>query len=123
MACWRRPGGAVSRTDKTKPWRVRVAEHRTWAEHHHEDGICDLPPSPRDLPEPWDGVRHCRWMDWNIANSDVCCGGCGCRMCTGYYWRREDRRFRRHEARREIRRVLNESDFEGCDLPPLPSRW
>jgi hypothetical protein len=98
----------VSRTDKTKPWRVRVAEHGARENHNHENGVCDLPASPLEgRLGVWTG-QHCSWSDWNLAY-DGCCHGCGCRLCTGYYWRRADRRRSRHRAKAEARQALKEA--------------
>ncbi len=100
----------MSKTDKTKPWRVRVAEHNPVAVHNHEHGICDLPPSPLD-PGGALGVwtrGHCSWSDWNILYKDQCCYGCGCRMCTSYYYRKEDRRRDRHKGQRSTAQLRKE---------------
>ncbi len=97
----------MSKTDKTKPWRVRVAEHNPWAWHYHEQGFCDLPPSPTSDGGTWhnrpDGSAGCHWSDWNIVYKDNCCYGCGCRLCTGYWERREERRRDRHRAKMQTR--------------------
>jgi hypothetical protein len=95
----------VSRTDKTKPWRVRVAEHHPIAIHNHEHGTCDLPPSPLTGHLGVYTRGRCTWSDWYLSY-DGCCHGCGCRLCTSYYWRREERRSSRHEARRANRETL-----------------
>jgi len=100
----------MSKTDKTKPWRVRVAEHHPWAWHNHESGYCDLPPSPLSdggtFQRRPDGSAGCYWSDWNLCYKGVCCYGCGCRLCTGYYERRWERRRDRHQARQRTREIL-----------------
>lgn len=102
----------MSKTDKTKPWRVRVAEHQPWADHDHRDGVCDLPDDPRTFI-PWDKVPHCRWSDWNIALRQTCCSGCGCQtsMCSGKDWRAADNRKSRHKAKRDARRQVKAADW------------
>lgn len=94
----------MSKTDKTKPWAIRVMEHQPWANHDHRDGICDLPEHFRDNAyyTTESGAGHCRWSDWNVCY-DGCCNGCGCRVCSGYYTRRAERRRSRHVTRRQMR--------------------
>jgi hypothetical protein len=100
----------MSRTDKTKPWRVRVAEHHPIEIHNHERGYCDLPPSPlHGALGVWTAGR-CSWSDWYL-NYDGCCHGCGCRMCTNYNGRRAARRRSRHESRRWARTVVSTGDW------------
>lgn len=89
----------MSRTDKTKPWAVRVMEHRPWADHDHRYGVCDLPEHYRDNLD----YGHCRWSDWNICRKGTCCYGCGCRMCTDQLGRKAKRRRERHQARMQAR--------------------
>jgi hypothetical protein len=101
----------VSRTDKTKPWLVRVAEHQPWANHDHSNGICDLPENPRD-GNNWAVPFACRWSDWNLCRKGTCCYGCGCRMCTNYEGRRIDRRRSRHQARITNRAELKQAQAD-----------
>lgn len=71
----------VSRTDVHRPWQVQVDD-----------------PTNRHLL-----YRYPAWPDrmelWPVKNL-----GCGCRMCTGFYERRAERRRDRHQARRALRR-------------------
>ena len=90
----------MARTDKTRPWHVRVSEDpmRTCRPRHdHRDGPCDLPADPRAA----DGhLTRCRWAE----TAEVLYGrggGCGCGWCTGRTWRRTERRRQRHAARRD----------------------
>lgn len=93
----------MSNTDKTKPWRIRVAEHHPWAEHDHRNGVCDLPDDPRDTRNWLSGVA-CYWSDANLVyGGGSCCSGCGCRMCSAYFERRAARRKSRHLAQRATR--------------------
>jgi hypothetical protein len=113
---------AVSRTDKTKPHKVRVLEHHPWAEHFHDEGFCDLPPSPlapngtinyRVHVRP-DGSSYrtlgCYWSDWNVAGRTCCSGGCSGRNCPCRAWRAPERRRRRAAGKREARRELMEAN-------------
>ena len=93
----------MSKTDKTRPWWVRVAEipHVTCvAEHHHEVGECDLPERPG--PRSFSPVTRCHWPEssWLWAARD---GGCDCRLCTAHYYRLWDRRSERTRVRRILR--------------------
>jgi hypothetical protein len=95
----------MSRTDKTKPWWVRVAEHKLIEVHNHIGGVCTLPESPYQRLSRHEG---CHYRDWNLCYKGNCCYGCGCRMCTGYYERKADRRKSRHQARIELRDAYKE---------------
>lgn len=115
----------MSRTDKTKPWRVRVAEHHPRAVHNHENGTCDLTSSPLEGRLGVYTRQYCTWSDWYLSY-DGCCHGCGCRVCTNYYGRRADRRGDRHEARRATRQALKESAAATLDwewAAPRQSHW
>lgn len=89
----------MSKTDKTRPWRVRATDSplRTCVPvHDHRDGVCDLP------EDPIDGLSffqpdQCYWtygLDFYYGRDK----GCGCAMCTGQVWRRRERRATRHAA-------------------------
>lgn len=93
----------MSKTDKTKPWRVRVAEHQPVAIHNHERGVCDLPPSPLEGRLGVYTSEHCSWSDWNICHKGNCCYGCGCRMCIDQFGRKRARRRERYKAKKQIR--------------------
>ena len=62
----------MSKTDKTRPWWVRVEDHGFRGEFE------------------------------SIVYKGTCCYGCGCRSCTGYYFRRAERRRSRHNSRRAL---------------------
>lgn len=92
----------MSDTDKTRPFWVRMAEQpgRTCRPaHDHRTGGCDLPPDPG---RGWRPGARCRWVETGllIFGRDA---GCGCPMCTGRDFRREQRRRDRHVARRDAR--------------------
>ena len=102
-------GDRMSRTDKTRPMWVQVADTRlvTCVPHHdHRYGPCKLPDEITAvtvvMSEPRNG---CSWSPngstmYNLSN--------GCRSCTGYYFRREERRRDRQKTRRELRRYRSE---------------
>jgi len=98
---------AVSDTDKTRPWMVRAAEHpgvTCLPVHDHRYGVCTLPDRPADAL----GYRMtgCHWT-WTAVMAYGRDGGCGCRMCTNHYERREQRRRDRHDVRRALRDPQN----------------
>ncbi len=97
----------MSRTDKTKPVAVRMIEHPPLiAEHNHQDGICDLPPTPLHDQRRYHTSFNCYWMETAVFGYRGCCHGCGCRLCTGHWERREERRRSRHQARRQGREMV-----------------
>jgi hypothetical protein len=71
-------------------------------QHDHRFGPCTLPErinaesAPTRRP-----ARGCYWVVTDRFADSV--ANNGCRECTGYYFRREERRRSRHEARRELR--------------------
>lgn len=95
----------MSRTDKTQPWRNRIAEHPQEV-HDHRSGPCDLPKDPLTypdtsaVPKTWSCTR-CYWdVQLNhLYDHHVC----GCRMCTGYYERKWDNRKERYRGREQCR--------------------
>lgn len=90
----------MSDTDKTKPWLVRIMEHQLTPQHDHRDGTCNLPESPiAEYHSPREVIRStdCTWSHY-MDSAMPCCAGCGCRECTGYYWRKTERRSSRHRA-------------------------
>lgn len=96
------PKGAriVSKTDKTRPWRVRAQEAGLKAVHDHTDGVCDLPADPS---KDWGSWRGCHWTESHAFyyGRDR---GCGCPLCSQQDWRRQERRRDRHRAAQAIRR-------------------
>lgn len=67
--------------------------------HNHVDGPCDLP----TLAAWHDWVNHADgeslWRcSWEL-DRDRLPRLCGCRLCTGHHWNREDRRRDRHHSR------------------------
>lgn len=85
----------MSRTDKTKPWRVKIAEHQPVAVHNHTDGVCNLPDDVLANPN-WGG---CYWDDTGLQHSDCCRQGCSCSLCWGSS-RRARVRAERYAAKR-----------------------
>lgn len=90
----------MSRTDKTRPFRVKVADHPSLLEedHDHRDGICDLPSVPRF--EGWGGGARCTWVPSIKADTTAEVKYCGCRMCTMQVERKQEVRRSRRDARR-----------------------
>lgn len=84
----------MSRTDKTKPYWVRVAEHNPRPVHNHTRGECTLPESPYEKDRDWGG---CYWE--LFSTQFTCCSGCGCDLCTDRPGRRAARRRERHETK------------------------
>lgn len=70
----------MSRTDVHRPWRVQLAD-----------------PYNRHLL-----YRYPAWPD-QMERTSFRNLGCGCRMCTGHYWRKARNRRERYAGRRECR--------------------
>lgn len=110
---------AVSRTDKTAPYHVKLFYYKDWlVEYHdHTRGTCDLPPRPRNSKDPglelwYGGSRHndetqCYWVAnyhtfWRHPMSNCPCNLCRPPWDSMYADPRSPRRQRR-EARRYCR--------------------
>jgi hypothetical protein len=97
-------GDRMSKTDKTRPWWVRMADAPMVTcvpVHDHRFGPCTLPDEITAGTASLSFRRgRCYWGG-NAYYLFNCTDGC--RECTGYYFRREDRRRSRHQARRELR--------------------
>jgi hypothetical protein len=90
----------MSKTDKTKPYWVKVAEHHPVARHNHHGRECDLPATPYDEPRrKWTG---CHWDDVNLTHASCCRPGCSCRDCNGFT-SLERRRRERQEGKSQVR--------------------
>lgn len=93
----------MSRTDKTRPWWVKMADvpmSTCRPAHDHRFGPCTLP----DQINAGTALIHrpasgCYWVVTDRFGSMI---HNGCRECTGYYFRRADRRRSRHQSRREL---------------------
>ena len=97
-------GDRMSRTDKTRPWWVKLAERPMVTcrpQHDHRFGPCTLPDRIDATAAPI--IRPERGCYWVVTARYADTMHNGCRSCTDYYFRREDRRRSRHEARRELR--------------------
>jgi hypothetical protein len=94
----------MGKTDKTRPLWVRMADAPMLTcrpVHDHRFGPCTLPDEiTADSASASRRTSGCYW-----GASDHYGHQChdGCRECTGYYFRREERRRSRHQARRELR--------------------
>jgi hypothetical protein len=94
-------GDRMSRTDKTRPWWVKLAEQPMVTcrpRHDHRFGPCTLPERVHTGSAP--PAQGCHWVV-TARFADTMHNGC--RECTGYYFRRAERRRSRREARRELR--------------------
>ncbi|GAA3918970.1 hypothetical protein [Actinoplanes auranticolor] len=94
----------MSRTDKTRPWWVKLAERPmvTSRPHHdHRFGPCTLPDRIDATAAPIH--RPARGCYWVVTARFADTMHNGCRECTGYYFRRAERRRSRHETRRALR--------------------
>lgn len=112
----------MSKTDKTRPYWVRLFDQpQNYLEaHDHVNGVCDLPdrPAADSSSNTWWGswLRHECGYTWSAAFCYSGEGQCGCRLCTGYHTRREERRRDRHDARRKANDWLKEFRSQKFDL-------
>lgn len=80
----------MSRTDKTKPFTVKLRDGDLhWIERHiHDEGRCTLPAT--DAHDAFEYAPGRCWREFEYTGTQVCC----CPMCHGDT-RRERRRQRR----------------------------
>jgi hypothetical protein len=94
----------MSRTDKTRPWWVKMADTPMVTcrpRHDHRFGPCTLPERIDAGTAPIGRLASgCCWVVTDRFAGTI---HNGCRECTGYCFRREDRRRSRHETRRALR--------------------
>lgn len=102
----------MSRTDKTRPLNVRMLDAKdikigVHEYHNHVKGYCDLPPrDPKAIEEQHNEIvqnddrsfRQSCHYDFAYKGSNMC----GCKMCTGQDWRKEERRAKRHNAKTSL---------------------
>ncbi|MGW3352980.1 hypothetical protein ACWDA3_57650 [Nonomuraea rubra] len=98
----------MSKTDKTRPWWVRMADAPMVTcrpAHDHRYGPCTLPDEiTMDSASLNRRTSGCYWQA--TAHFLFDCGGLsGGREA--YFIRREDRRRSRHQARRRLRTIIN----------------
>lgn len=92
----------MSRTDVHRPWPVQIADpHDRHLFRRHQA-----------YPARVDGVELVPLRNL-----------CGCRMCTGHFWRRWERRRERHQARQACHQILKLTDRGDADVPPAPPSW
>ncbi len=99
-------GLAMSRTDKTAPFWVRL-RHGTLEvveQHNHAQGPCDLP--PQIGRRWWKPGRRCNY-EFRYTGTMTCC----CRMCHAHDYLRTERPRRRHERRKQ-RSQLRRGHYE-----------
>ncbi|WAC54259.1 hypothetical protein [Gordonia sp. SL306] len=92
----------MSRTDKTKPFWVKLAHHDLESReiHDHTDGVCDLPPAEVGLAYTY-GTSQCR-REFRYTGTSACC----CPMCHAQEWPDRTERQRRRRDRRRTRDSL-----------------
>ena len=96
---------ALSRTDKTAPWRVKVFYYPTWVEemHDHINGVCDLPPRPTRDNVDWFHRGSCGWV-YSMEFMRSSMARCACKMCgRDAYEKMPRRRRQRIEGKRYTR--------------------
>ncbi len=96
----------MSRTIIHAPY-LTVPEHCRPV-HDHSNGPCTLPTLDEFRRRINNGAGYrnfpCYWdIRWYVNSKII--RTCGCRMCTGYWDQRADRRRDRHEAKRGLRRA------------------
>ncbi|MCV7068494.1 hypothetical protein H7H51_27300 [Mycolicibacterium farcinogenes] len=90
----------MSRTDKTKPFWVKLmhGDLATEEQHNHADGTCDLPPI-EDANALIYGTTRCQ-RTFVYTGTRVCC----CPMCRGDFgWDLRPGKRQRLESRRKCR--------------------
>ncbi|MFI6761862.1 hypothetical protein ACIBF5_22245 [Micromonospora sp. NPDC050417] len=101
----------MSRTDKTRPWWVKIADRPmvTCRPHHdHRFGTCTLPERIDADSTAAAAGRPPRSCYWRVTDHFADLLHDGCRSCTDHYVRREERRRSRHQLRRELRSYRSE---------------
>lgn len=117
----------MSRTDKTRPLRVKAMDTPTGieAQHDHSLGPCDLPAKPtRPLECLWgDRATRCYWAaSWEFLRSPA--GHCACsvhaKKYDNYY---VQSKARAHTARRRVERegLTDARTYGADDLADVPS--
>jgi hypothetical protein len=99
---------ALSKTDKTRPYWVKVRDKHSYLieNHDHRDGVCNLPERPaphNDVDYQWGAhwlSGDCVWItsyEWTYSGD----ARCPCYMC-GYdaYWSVPQRKRQRIEGKR-----------------------
>lgn len=97
----------MSKTIKTRPLWVRLSDPRdktvgVTESHNHVKGFCDLPENnPKAIQDHYDDLREhsthsyksaCKYL-FSYQGANIC----GCRMCTGHDYRKQENRKNRHE--------------------------
>lgn len=88
----------MSKTDKTRPWRVRALDKPTYLEAVHDHTL----PLPCDLPAvaAWvsPAPTRCSWQP-SVEFWHTPANRCGCNLCADTSGRRAKRRRQRRQAR------------------------
>ncbi|MBB6350321.1 hypothetical protein ACWGH8_36900 [Nonomuraea muscovyensis] len=94
----------MSKTDKTRPWWVRMADAPMATcvpVHDHRFGLCTL---PGDITADSASLsRRTSGCHWRATDSYLFGGGCSGGGREWHLFRREERRRSRHRARRDLR--------------------
>lgn len=98
----------MSKTDATRPTRVRLLDRNEWFEaaHDHSQGPCDLPANPADaLGRPWPRSTRCTWSSTLTAvHTPAATGtGCHCSVCRDRVGRKREARAARRTGSRYAR--------------------
>lgn len=118
----------MSRTNKTRPLHVRMADPNDHGVgyievHNHINGReCDLPETPNaktmegktDSPEylvPYKTTRPCHYS-WTYEGTNLC----GCRMCTGHDLRKQDNRKSRHDSKHDLHEAIKSHESDGDEF-------
>lgn len=96
---------AMSRTDKTAPYYVKWFYEKEYLQpqHHHENGVCDLPPKPliRECSGTqfwWSGTRCQWWPTFAFYRSRD--ARCPCYMCSKHAYGRDPNKKRRQAEKK-----------------------
>ena len=107
----------MSRTDKTRPYWVKVLESTKnhIDQHDHRDGICDLGAVQIKGGPKWSWWSHggsCGYTETaTFLYSNY--ARCGCPMCSGQFDRRQERRQSRRKAKTDSLRWRDEFNASG----------
>lgn len=108
----------MSRTDKTRPISIRMLDAKdnkigVREIHNHLKGFCDLPArDPKAVEKQHNEIMQSEektfgtscYYSFSYKGSSYC----GCKMCTGQDWRKEERRAKRHNAKTSLKKHTKE---------------
>lgn len=90
----------MSKTDKTRPYHVKAADHIR-ERHNHTDGVCDIAGLPPVAQNVWrSGVRRGQcYYEYEWWRPEF---RCGCATCSPDKVHNQRNRRDRHDAKRRI---------------------